>query len=188
MKNERPLATITDLSSYRHCYEVSKLRVIAWLLFSRVFINTYFLWPMDVKVVILKLFGANIGKGLVIKPKISIKYPWNVNIGNNVWLGERLWIDSLDQVKIGDNVCISQGAFLITGSHNYKLSSFDLITKPINIENGVWISANAVVCPGVSCREHSVLSVGSVASNDLNAFSVYQGNPAVFKRVREIGK
>lgn len=134
----------------------------------------------------LKVFGAKVGKGVVIKPHVSIKYPWKLTIGDNSWIGENVWIDNLTQVSIGKNVCLSQGAFLLTGNHNYKKSTFDLMVEPIALEDGVWIGAKSTVCPGVTCKSHSVLSVGSVATSDLEAFSIYNGNPAVKIRDRVI--
>jgi putative colanic acid biosynthesis acetyltransferase WcaF len=89
-------------------------------------------------------------------------------------------------VTIADHVCLSQEAYLLTGNHNYKLPSFDLIVKPITLEEGVWIGARSVVCPGVICGSHSVLSVGSVTSKNLDNYSIYQGNPAVKIKERTI--
>jgi putative colanic acid biosynthesis acetyltransferase WcaF len=128
---------------------------------------------------LLRIFGAEIGKRVVIKPRVNIKYPWNISIGENAWIGERVWLDSLDKINIGANACISQGAMLICGNHNYKKLTFDLIVKEINLQDGVWIGAGAVVCSGVTCKSHSVLTSGSVATDNLEAYSIYQGNPAV---------
>jgi putative colanic acid biosynthesis acetyltransferase WcaF len=136
------------------------------------------------KVKLLRLFGAKIGKAVVLKPGVNIKYPWNLEIGDDTWIGEKVWLDSLVKIEIGQNVCISQGAFLFTGSHNYKKTSFDLLLDKIILEDGVWIGANAVVCPGVRCYSHSILTVNSVTTHDLDAFMVYQGNPALPKRKR----
>ena len=99
-------------------------------------------------------------------------------------IGENVWIDNLVQVTIGTNVCISQGAMLLCGNHNYKLPTFDLIVKPIIIENGAWVGAKSTVCPGVTLHTHAVLGVGSVANHDLDAYSIYQGNPAIKIRKR----
>jgi putative colanic acid biosynthesis acetyltransferase WcaF len=68
---------------------------------------------------------------------------------------------------------------LLTGNHNYKTTSFDLTIAEIILEDGVWIGAKSIVCPGITCKTHSVLSVGSVATKTLEAYSIYQGNPAV---------
>jgi putative colanic acid biosynthesis acetyltransferase WcaF len=135
---------------------------------------------------LLKLFGANLGKSIVIKPNVNIKYPWFLEIGDNCWIGEGVWIDNLAKVIIGNNVCLSQESYILTGSHNYKKKSFDLILGEIILEDGVWIGAKAIVCPTVICKTHSVLAVGSVANYNLLPYSIYQGNPAKFKRKREI--
>ena len=151
---------------------------ILWYLLSEIFINTFIPYPIKIKILILKIFGAKIQNGVVLKPRIKIKYPWFLSIGSNSWIGEEVWIDNLDFVLIDKDVCISQGAMLITGSHNHRVSSFDLITKEIIIESGVWICAKSVVLQGVTCGKGSMLSSGSVAIRNLDANSVYVGNPA----------
>jgi putative colanic acid biosynthesis acetyltransferase WcaF len=129
------------------------------------------------------MFGAKIGTGVIIKPAVNIKYPWNLEIGNHSWLGEKVWIDNLVKVTIGNNVCLSQGAMLLTGNHNYKRQAFDLIVEGIKLEDGVWIGAKSLVCPGVTCFSHSVLSAQSVATINLDAYFIYSGNPA--QKIRE---
>ena len=138
------------------------------------------------KVFLLRVFGARVGKGVNIKPGVNIKYPWFLEIADHVWIGERTWIDNLTKVTIGNNTCLSQGCMLLTGNHNYKKATFDLVPGKIILEEGVWIGAKAVVCPGVTCRSHSVLAVNSVANGDMEAYTVYQGNPAVKVRKRTI--
>jgi putative colanic acid biosynthesis acetyltransferase WcaF len=145
-----------------------------------------FPFSSKMKVAILKKFGAKVGNRVLIKPNVNIKYPWFLEIGSDVWIGEAVWIDNLAKVTIGSNVCISQGAYLLTGSHNYKKESFDLMLGEIVLENAVWIGAKAIVCPNVVCGKNSVLAVGSVATYNLDIDSVYQGNPAMVKRKRSI--
>lgn len=135
---------------------------------------------------LLRCFGAKVGKGVNIKPSVNIKYPWRLTIGNYSWIGENVWIDNLDEVVIGDNCCISQGVLLLCGNHNYKKSSFDLITGKIVLEDGVWLGAKSIVCPGVTIKTHAVLVVGSVAIKDLKSYTIYQGNPAFPIRTRVI--
>lgn len=125
------------------------------------------------------MFGAQIGNNVIVKPRVNIKYPWNISIGNNAWIGEGAWLDSLGKISLGANVCISQGAMLICGNHNYKKQTFDLIVGDINIDEGAWIGAGAIVCAGVNCKSHSVLTAGSVATSDLDEYSIYQGIPAI---------
>jgi putative colanic acid biosynthesis acetyltransferase WcaF len=182
----------TDLTKYNNdWYKQSNLTrgfliSAIWYIVNSLFINSYLLIPSSIKKSLLKLFGAKIGKNVTMKPNINIKYPWNLEIGDNVWLGEESWIDSLGKIKIGDNCCLSQGAMLLSGNHDYRQVTFDLIVKDIVLEEGVWIGAKSLVCGGVTCHSHSVLSVNSVATKSLDAYGVYQGNPALLVRQREI--
>lgn len=157
-------------------------RIIWYFVNVLFFINPLF--PISfIKVCLLRCFGAKVGKNVLIKPSVNIKYPWNLKIGNNVWIGENVWIDNLALVSIGNNVCISQGAMLLCGNHNYKKETFDLMIGEIVLEDSVWVGAKSVVCPGVTLKEGTVLAVGSVISKNTEANGVYQGIPSV--KVRE---
>lgn len=178
----------TDLSKFDSSWfkTGNKIRWVLWHITSSLFfINPLFTLTTP-KVFLLRLFGSKIGKGTVIKPRVVIKFPWNLEVGNNVWLGEACWIENQAKVKIGDNCCLSQGAMLLTGNHNYKKTTFDLMIGEITLEEGVWIGAHAIVSLGVTCKSHSVLSVNSVATETLEPYSLYKGNPAVKVREREI--
>lgn len=179
----------TDLSRYDNSWYNPEGNVFKRLLWY--FVNIlFFINPLNpiipLKVWLLRRFGARIGSNVCIKPNVNIKYPWLLTVGNNVWIGENVWIDNLTKVKIGNNVCISQGAMLLCGNHNYKKSTFDLMIGEITIEDGSWIGAQAVVCPGVTAYSHSVLGVGSIANHNLEAYCVYQGNPAAKIRERKM--
>jgi putative colanic acid biosynthesis acetyltransferase WcaF len=178
----------TKLSSFNNNWykPANKLKILAWYLVNHATLNTYLPIPVSIKCLILKIFGAKIGNSVFIKPKVNIKYPWFLEIGSDVWIGEEVWIDNLSEVKIENNVCLSQGAMLLTGNHNYTLSSFDLMVGKIVLEEGVWIGAKAIVCPGIKCQSHSILAVGSVATQNLEPYSIYQGNPAQLVRKRII--
>ncbi|MFT3738835.1 MAG: WcaF family extracellular polysaccharide biosynthesis acetyltransferase [Breznakibacter sp.] len=138
------------------------------------------------KVAVLKWFGARIGTGVVIKPGVNVKYPWRLEVGNHTWIGERVWIDNLDHVKIGNHCCLSQGALLLCGNHDYKKSTFDLLISPIILEDGVWIGAMSVVTGGVTCGTHLVLAAGSLASKSMEPYTIYRGNPGIAVKVREM--
>ena len=178
----------TDLSRFDNSWynPGPRWKVLLWFLTNSIFLNTYFPLPVALKVAVLRLFGAKIGTGVMIKPAVNIKYPWLLQVGNQVWIGEKVWIDNLSQVIIGDNACLSQGSMLLTGNHDYSRSTFDLTTRPITLAEGVWIGAKAVVCAGVRCESHAVLAVNSVATRSLDAYGIYQGNPAVWVRQRII--
>lgn len=177
-----------NLSLYTNSWfqPASKTKIVTWYFFNIVFLNNRFLVSSKLKSKVLRLFGAKIGDQVVFKQSINIKYPWHLIVEDNAWIGENVWIDNLGVVKIGRNVCISQGAYLLTGNHNYKKESFDLIIDGIVLEDGVWIGAKSVVCPGVTCHSHSILTVGSIATKNLESYSIYSGNPATYKTKREI--
>ena len=164
------------------------LKRAVWYVMNLIFIKNPWNSFNGLKRTILRAFGAKVGKGVVIKPAVNVKYPWNLEIGNHVWIGEGVWIDNLGKVQIKDNVCISQGAMLLTGNHNYKKITFDLIVEEITLEDGVWIGAKAIVCPGVTCGLNSILTTASIATNNLNPGMVYQGNPAKEIRKRSINE
>jgi putative colanic acid biosynthesis acetyltransferase WcaF len=177
-----------DLSKFDNSWynPGNAVKRIVWY-FKNIFIlKTSFPWPNGLKIFTLKFFGAKIGKNVLIKPNVNIKYPWFLEIGDNTWIGEGVWIDNLGKVKIGSNVCLSQGALLLCGNHNYKKESFNLLVGDITLEDGVWVGAKSVVCPGVTMKSHSILSVGSVLTKDTEEYGIYQGNPAVFVKQRVI--
>lgn len=169
------------------CYRPgSFFKRFCWYCTNEIFFRNRFFLSSKIKILFLKLFGARIGVNVILKPGLNIKFPWNLSIGNNCWIGENVWIDNLAYVKLGNNVCLSQGSMLICGNHNYKKSTFDLIVKPIYIEDGAWIGAKSIVCPGITVKSHSILTVGSVATNDLDSFGIYKGNPAKKYKLRVI--
>src|SRR5450631_428736 len=110
---------------------------------------------------LLQCFGAEIGQGAVIKPGVRVKFPWKLQMGQNCWIGEDCWIDNLAPVILGDHVCISQGVYLCTGSHDWSDPAFRLITRPIQIHDGAWIAARVSVSPGTIIGKRAVIGFGS---------------------------
>ncbi|MFD0795029.1 WcaF family extracellular polysaccharide biosynthesis acetyltransferase [Mucilaginibacter litoreus] len=179
----------TDLSKYNNSgYNPggNALKRILWYYVNSLFFISGLIPSSTLKVLLLRLFGATVAGGVVIKPRVNIKYPWNLQIGNNCWIGEGVWIDNTTLIIIGNNVCLSQGAVLQTGSHNYKKTTFDLITGSIIIEDGVWIGCGAIINQGITLGSHTVLTSGSVATKSTEPYNIYQGNPAIKIRARII--
>ncbi|MBX3466765.1 MAG: WcaF family extracellular polysaccharide biosynthesis acetyltransferase [Planctomycetes bacterium] len=127
---------------------------------------------------VLRAFGARIGRGVVLKPGVKITFPWKLELGDHVWVGEEAWLHNLDPIIIGSHACVSQRAMLCAGSHDYRAPTFDLRTAPIRVGEGAWVAAMAWVGPGVTIGSHAVLAAGSVAGRDLEPYGVYRGNPA----------
>jgi putative colanic acid biosynthesis acetyltransferase WcaF len=171
-----------DLSTYNNNWYKpgSAAKRFVWYYVNLFFLKSGLFPVYGLKVFLLRMFGAKIGKGVCIKPHVNIKYPWLLEIGNHVWIGENVWIDNLATVTIGNNACISQGALLLCGNHDYTKTTFDLMVKPIRIEDGVWIGAQCTIFGGAVCASHSVFSAGAFFSANISEqFSVYAGNPAI---------
>ena len=156
----------------------------AWYFLGLPLLRSYLITSSGFRCWLLRRFGAKIGKSVYIKPGLRVKFPWYLEVGDYSWLGEDLWIDNLAKVTIGANVCVSQGAYLCTGNHDWSLTNMKLFRKPIVCERGSWIGARALVCPGVVIGEAAIVTAGSVAAKSVPAFEIHAGNPAVFVRRR----
>lgn len=133
---------------------------------------------------LLRLFGAKIGRGVVLKPGVRVKYPWRLTIGDHTWIGEDCWIDNLGQVNIGANCCVSQGVYLCTGNHDWSDPAFGLLVTTIEIEDGAWVGAKAVVGPGCTIGANAVVIAGSVITKAVPPDEIHGGNPARFLKHR----
>ena len=176
-----------DLGHYTTNFDRGRSRWVeaTWMLVEALFVRSWIPGSAHRRA-LLTVFGARLGAGVIIKPGVRVKFPWRLTVGNNAWLGEDVWIDNLAEVKIGDNACLSQSAYLCTGSHDWSSPGFDLIVKPITIEAGGWICARAVVGPGVTVGEGAVLGLGSTATRSLEPWGVYAGVPAERRRTRAL--
>ena len=186
MNTMNPKVKLASYDNSWYSPGAGRIKRMLWYLSSTLFIKSGWHFGYRWKRLLLRIYGAKLGKNVIIKPGVNIKYPWNLEIGNDVWIGERAWIDNLGKVKIGDNACLSQDCLLLCGNHDYSKSTFDLLVGDIQIGDGAWVGARAVVGPGVQVGHHAVLSLGSVATSNLEAGKIYRGNPAVFVKERKI--
>jgi putative colanic acid biosynthesis acetyltransferase WcaF len=131
------------------------------------------------RAMLLRLFGARIGRGVHVYPSVTVWAPWRLEIGDESGIGDRAILYTQDTVRIGKRAVISQGAHLCAGSHDYTQPGFPLITRPINIGDHVWVAAEAFVHPGVSIAEGSVIGARSVVTRDMPEWTVCSGFPCV---------
>lgn len=127
---------------------------------------------------LLRRFGARVGRHVIIKPSVHVKYPWRLVVGDNTWIGERSWIDNFVEVRVGANACISQGVYLCTGNHDWADPGMRRTVNPIVVEDGAWVGAFARIAPGVRVGQEAVVGLGAVLLGDAEPSSVYVGNPA----------
>lgn len=141
----------------------------AWYLVNALFFQGAILGllPSKAKAALLRIFGAKVGAGLVCKPRVSIKYPWFLELGDHVWLGEQVWIDNHCRVGIGSNVCISQGAYIFTGNHDWNDPRFAFLCKPVDIGDGAWVTAFQRLGPGTVVPPNTVTSGAACGNVDL---------------------
>lgn len=133
---------------------------------------------------LLRLFGAKIGVGVLIRPSVSVTYPWKVSIGAHSWLGDDVVLYSLGQIEIGDDVVISQRSYLCTGSHDYTKPTFDIFAEKIRIASEVWIASDVYIFPGVTIERGAVVGARSSVFKNLPSNMVCYGNPAEPKYIR----
>lgn len=150
-----------------------------WYLIKCIFFLSPVPWPSPLKCLLLRLFGAKIGRGVYIKPRVNIHFPWRLSVGDFAWIGEEVFILNLEPVSIGAHCCISQRAFLCTGNHDYRKAEMPYRNAPISISDGAWVGAQVFVGPGVSIGSEAVVAAGSVVTKDLPQSMVSSGNPCL---------
>lgn len=150
-----------NLYKKKNISKIEFLKIALWFLINNLIIYS-FIPSSKIRVFFLKLFGAKIGRNVVIHTYTSFKYPWKLEIGNNTWIGSRVWVDNISLVKIGDNCCISQDVYFCTGNHNFKKKTFDLNSEEIIIGNNCWIAAKSIIAPGVKIKKNSIFKLNSI--------------------------
>lgn len=155
-----------------------------WYLTKMFFFLSSFPWPYRLKIGILRFFGAKVGDGVIIKPRVNIHFPWKLDIGNHSWIGEEVFILNFEKITIGNHVCISQRAFLCGGNHDYKDQTFKYRNGPIIIRDGAWIGAQTFIAANVEINENCVVTAASVVYQNQPENSICSGNPCDVKKER----
>jgi putative colanic acid biosynthesis acetyltransferase WcaF len=156
----------------------SRWKEAVWILVRFLFFQNAFPWPSPLRCALLRIFGAKIGRGVVIRANVNISFPWRLTIGDHVWIGEDVGLLTLAPVTIESNVCISQRAYLCTGSHDFRREDFKLQVAPITVREGVWIAAASFIAPGIEIGSGAIVSAGSVVFENVAPKTFVRGNPA----------
>lgn len=155
---------------------------IIWIFLFRPSPRLAFAW----RNLLLRIFGASLGKGVRIYNSANVFLPRNLKIGSRVVIGPSVDLYSVDRIDIQDDVLVSQYSFLCTASHNYALPSLPLVTSPIVVQPGVWICAGCFIGPGVNLGELSVVAACAVVTRDVPERQIVGGNPAAFIKMRSV--
>ena len=158
-----------------------------WYFSKMKFFLSAFPWPSRLKVAILRGFGAKIGKGVYLRPRINIHFPWKLEIGDHCWIGEQCEIHNFERLVIESHVAIAHQVFLTTGGHDFDDPSMPYKNRPSRISRGSWICSCVFVGPGVTIGEHCVVIPGSVVTRDIPEWSIAGGSPAVRVKPRVLG-
>ncbi len=157
----------------------SKFIELIWYLFKMLFFLSSFPWPQKLKHLILRSFGAKVGKGVNIKPRVNIHFPWKLELGDYCWIGEEVFLLNFEKQSIGKHACISQRSFLCGGNHDFRREDFRYRNGPISIGDGAWIGANGFVAPGVTVGIDAVTVAGAVITQDLPQGMICGGSPCI---------
>ncbi|HSY16193.1 MAG TPA: hypothetical protein VK816_09415 [Jatrophihabitantaceae bacterium] len=163
----------------------SKLWIGLWILAEYALVSNPLQLSSAVRVRTLRAFGARIGAGVIMRPRLRVKFPWRLTIGDRCWIGEGVWIHNQGQLTIGADTVISQESFLTTGSHEPR-RTMDLVVAPVTIGSGVWITSRCMVLSGVEIGDNTVVLPGGVVNRSLGAQGIYGGVPATFIGPREM--
>ena len=139
---------------------------VLWLLLSGLVVTRWWC-PMGLRLALLRMFGARIGQGVVLRHQVRIHWPWKLVVGDSSWIGEGAWILNLEPVTIGHDVCVSQDVLLCTGSHDRRSPTFEYDNGPITIEDGAWVAARATVLRGVTVGAGATVGACALVTRDV---------------------
>lgn len=175
-----------DLSHYQGKFDRKKPKwfIFLWWLIEGIIFPLTPHTTNNIRVKLLRLFGAKIGKGVVIRPSARFLFPWKVEIGDYSWIGDSVYLYSLDQITIGCHSIISQKCYLCTGSHDINDTHFALLTAPISIGNGVWVATDCFIAPGVKIGANTIIGARSSVFKSITSGVIAWGSPCKAHKIR----
>ena len=154
-----------------------KISLGIWIALQHVLFKSW-LFPSKLRPFTLRIFGASVGNGVLIRRGVRVHFPWNLELGDNCWIGEEVWFINHERITIGSDVCISQRSIICSGGHDYRSASLEYAHKPVTIKDGAWVCLDAKVLPGVTIGECSVVSSGEIVRKSLPDYSMLVGGQA----------
>jgi putative colanic acid biosynthesis acetyltransferase WcaF len=186
MDEHRHVISLSTASSGNFRRTQSRLVEAAWILAEWAFITNALQPSSAVRRIVLRAFGAQVGKRVLIRSRVRVKFPWNLSIGDDCWIGEGAWFHNQARLTIEHDVAISQETFISTGSHAFR-KDMSLEVSPIHIKSGAWITSRAIVLRGVTIGHNALITPGTVVRSNVPDGMIVSGNPGqvVGPRFRE---
>lgn len=156
-----PVIPLAEVPAATTGWGRSKLVVLSWVVAELVFVTNPLQLSSALRIWILRLFGASIGKRVIVRPRTRVRFPWNLQIGDGSWIGDGVWISNREMVSIGHDVVVSQGTFITTGGHAVR-TDMRVVSSPIQIEEGAWLTTRCVVLGGSSIGRSAVIEPNTV--------------------------
>lgn len=179
--SEVPVIDLSKAPGERAAWGRPAWQVYLWAVCELLFITNPWQISSTIRIQILRAFGATIGTGVIFRPRTRVKFPWNLKVGSHSWIGEGVWFHNQDTITIGSNVVISQETFMSTGSHAHR-RDMALITKPIVVEDGVWITSRCVVTGGVTLGRSALVKPLTLVDRDVPAAALFGAEGVVGMR------
>ena len=170
--SDTPIISLASAPGEQAAWDRPKAVVYLWAIIELLLVTNPWQISSALRIKALKYFGAEIGTGVIFRPRTRVKFPWKLHIGNDSWIGEGVWFHNQDHVYVGHDVVISQETFLTTGSHAHR-RDMGLITRPIVIEPGVWLTSRCIVLGGSHIGQSAVVQPGTTVTGGVPADTVW---------------
>jgi len=175
---EVPVINLAEAPGEKTAWDRPKAQVYLWALIELLLVTNPWQISSSIRIRALRLFGAEIGNGVIFRPRTRVKFPWKLHIGDRSWIGEGVWFHNQDHIYIGQDVVLSQEAFLTTGSHAHR-RDMALITRPIRIEDGAWVTSRAVILGGATVGRSALVKPLTVVAGTVSPNTIVSGPEAV---------
>lgn len=180
---QMPVLPLSQAPGEQTAWDRPRALVYLWAAIELLFVTNNWQVSSRLRVAVLRAFGADIGAGVIFRPGTRVKFPWKLHVGDNCWIGERVWIHNQDSVSIGSDVVISQETFITTGSHAVR-KDMGLLTRPVCIEDGAWVTTRCVVLGGVTIGRSAVIEPLTRVGTDVPAGVIWGSPPAEARGLR----
>lgn len=182
--SDTPVINLSEAPGEHAAWDRPKWKIYLWSIVELLVVTNAWQISSTLRVLALRAFGAQIGEGVVFRPRTRVKFPWKLQVGDRSWIGEGVWFHNQDQIFIGADVVVSQETFLTTGSHAHR-TDMALLTKPIRVDDGAWITSRCMILGGAHIGESSLITPMSVVSaKPVPAAEIWGGNPLTFQGPR----